>query len=82
MTGLDLGSSSLWSEAILEAGITNGSFTQARLDDMAVRNVIGYFHVGLDNGLQPVEMGTTEYRDVRGNHSDIIRSTGAESLGM
>ncbi|KAF7871937.1 uncharacterized protein EAF02_009042 [Botrytis sinoallii] len=38
--GLDYGSSSLWSEEILEAGIANGSFTQERLDDMAVCNVI------------------------------------------
>jgi beta-glucosidase len=78
--GLDMGSSSLWSDEILEAGIANGSFTQARLDDMAVRNVIGYYYAGLDNGLQPSEMGTTEYRDVRGNHSEIIRQVGAESM--
>jgi beta-glucosidase len=49
---------------------------------MAVRNVIGYYYVGLDSGEQLSEMGTTEYRDVRGSHSDIIRQTGAESLGM
>jgi beta-glucosidase len=79
--GLDYGSSSLWSEEILEAGISNGSFTQARLDDMAVRNVIGYYYAGLDNGLQPSAMGTTEYRDVRGDHADIIRQVGGEALG-
>ncbi|KAI0129136.1 glycoside hydrolase superfamily [Xylariales sp. AK1849] len=78
--GLDKGSSSLWTDTILEAGIANGSFTQERLDDMAIRNVIGYYFVGLDNGEQPAVMGTTEYRDVRGNHSEIIRRVGAESL--
>lgn len=38
--GEDYGSSQLWSSDIITAGINNGSFTQARLDDMAVRNVI------------------------------------------
>jgi beta-glucosidase len=52
-SGLDYGSSSYWSTEILNAGIANGSFSQARLDDMAIRNVIGYFYAGLENGKQP-----------------------------
>jgi beta-glucosidase len=79
--GLDYGSSSYWTEDILEAGIENGTFTQDRLDDMAIRNVIGYYYVGLDNGEQPSEMSTTEYRDVRGDHANLIRQVGAESMG-
>lgn len=51
--GLDQGSSQLWNNATLGAAIANGTFSQARLDDMAVRNVIGYFYAGLDNGTQP-----------------------------
>jgi hypothetical protein len=43
--GLDFGSSSIWSNATLTFGLNNGSFTQARLDDMAVRDVIGYYIV-------------------------------------
>ncbi|EKG13903.1 Glycoside hydrolase family 3 [Macrophomina phaseolina MS6] len=78
--GLDYGSSSYWTSDILEAGIANGSFTQARLDDMAVRNLIGYFYVGLDDGKQPEVASTTEYRDVRANHSALIREIGAASL--
>ncbi|KAK7544833.1 putative beta-glucosidase D [Phyllosticta citribraziliensis] len=78
--GLDYGSSSLWTSTILEAGISNGSFTQARLDDMAIRNVIGYYYVGLDNGKQPSEAGSTDYRDVRSNHSALIREVSAASL--
>lgn len=79
--GLDLASSSqLWTADTMEAGIANGSFTQARLDDMAVRNVIGYYYVGLDNGEQPSVAATTDYRDVRGNHSEIIRQVGDEAL--
>ncbi|CAI7571796.1 unnamed protein product [Penicillium bialowiezense] len=78
--GLEFGSSSLWSESIITAGIRNGSLTQARLDDMAIRNVIGYFYVGLDEGKQPSVANFTEYRDVRGNHSTLIRQIAAESL--
>ncbi|ETS72904.1 hypothetical protein PFICI_15296 [Pestalotiopsis fici W106-1] len=48
--GLDNGSGQLWSEQIMLAGIPNGSLSQARLDDMAVRNVIGYYAMNLDNG--------------------------------
>jgi beta-glucosidase len=78
--GLDFGSSSIWTNATLQAGINNGSFTQARLDDMAVRNVIGYFFVGLDNGTQPEYVGSDTYVDVRANHSTIVRTNGAASL--
>ncbi|KAF4880126.1 putative beta-glucosidase D [Colletotrichum siamense] len=79
--GLDYGSSNYWTEDILNAGINNGSFTQDRLDDMAIRNVIGYYSVGLDNGEQPETVSSsTEYRDVRGNHSKLIRQVAGESI--
>ncbi|KAF8848804.1 glycoside hydrolase family 3 protein [Acephala macrosclerotiorum] len=78
--GLDYGSSTYWTNATLQAGIDNGTFTQARLDDMAVRNVIGYFKVGLDNGTQPEYVGSDAYVDVRGNHSTIVRTNVAASL--
>lgn len=78
--GLDYGSSSYWTSDILEAGIANGSFTQDRLDDMAVRNIIGYYYVGLDDGKQPEVASTTEYRDVRAEHAALIREIGAASL--
>lgn len=78
--GLDLGSSAFWSEEIITAGIRNGSLTQARLDDMAIRNVIGYFHVGLDDGKQPSVADFTEYRDVRCNHSALIRQVASDSM--
>lgn len=78
--GLDYGSSSIWSNTTLLAGISNGTFTQARLDDMAIRNVIGYFYVNLNNGTQPAHVSTDADVDVRGNHSQIVRSNGAASL--
>ncbi len=75
--GLDYGSQSPWSDAIMEAGVANGSLAQERLDDMAIRNVIAYYYVGLDNGSQPSQASATEFRDVRGNHSALIRTVGA-----
>lgn len=78
--GLDYGSSSIWSNTTLLAGISNGTLTQARLDDMAVRNVIGYYYVHGDNGTQPEYVSSSAYVDVRGNHSTIVRENGAASL--
>lgn len=81
--GLDLSTAAgnLWTDDILGAGISNGSFSQARLDDMAVRNVIGYHYVGLDDGKQPALVSsTTEFRDVRRDHASLIRRVGGESL--
>ncbi|KAK5129063.1 hypothetical protein LTR85_000396 [Meristemomyces frigidus] len=80
--GLDYGSSTYWTTEILEAGIANGSFTQARLDDMAIRNVIGYYFAGLDSGKEPSEASTTEYRNVRADHAMLIRKVGADSLSL
>jgi beta-glucosidase len=78
--GLDLGSAAYWSEPVIAAGLANGKITQNRLDDMAIRNVIGYYYVGLDNGEQPEPASTTEYRDVRGNHSLITRQVAQEAI--
>ncbi|TVY82596.1 putative beta-glucosidase D [Lachnellula suecica] len=78
--GLDFGSSSIWSNTTLLEGINNGSLSQARLDDMAMRNVIGYYKVNLDNGTQPAFVDSSAHVDVRGNHSAIVRENGAASL--
>jgi len=78
--GLDFGSSTYWTTEILEAGIANGSFSEARLEDMAVRNVLGYYYAGLDDGKQPEVAATTEFRDVRADHAKLIRKVGADSL--
>jgi beta-glucosidase len=42
--GMDYGSSSNWSENTLGVGLTNGSFTTARLDDIVIRNMMEDFH--------------------------------------
>lgn len=79
--GLDyVTSSQYWTDAVMQAGLASGNLTQARLDDMAVRSVIGQYYVGLVDGAQPSVAGATEYRDVRGNHSALIRQIGGEAL--
>ncbi|TVY17599.1 putative beta-glucosidase D [Lachnellula arida] len=79
--GEDYGSSQLWTDTLV-AGLANGSFTQERLDDMAIRNVIPYYYANLDNGLQPNISYSTDYVDVRANHSSIIRQVGSASLSL
>jgi beta-glucosidase len=78
--GLDFGPSTYWTTNILEAGIANGSFSEARLDDMTVGNVLGYFYAGLDHSKQSEVADTTEYRDVRADRAKLIRKIGADSL--
>ncbi|KAI9644916.1 hypothetical protein NHQ30_006950 [Ciborinia camelliae] len=78
--GLDYGSSSIWNNATITAGLSNGTLSQARFDDMAIRNVIGYFNANLDNGKQPSYVSSSTYRDVRAKHSAIVRQNGAGSL--
>lgn len=80
--GLDYGSSSTWSADTMEAGMKNGSLTTARLDDMVMRNVIGYYKAGLNNGSQPAQASTSDYVDNRGNHKDIVREVGAASMAL
>ncbi|KAI1853064.1 hypothetical protein JX265_012820 [Neoarthrinium moseri] len=78
--GLDKGQTGLWNEATILKGISSGELSQARLDDMAIRNIIGYFHVGLDNGAQPKTGSSLSNRNVRGNHAAIIRQVGQEAM--
>lgn len=77
--GMDLSSNSYWSNDTLGAGLTNGSFTSERLDDMAIRNLMGYYHLGQDRGY-PSLADKTERRDVRGNHSALARKYASESI--
>lgn len=63
-------------------GMKNGSLTTARLDDMVMRNVIGYYKAGLNNGSQPAQASTSDYVDNRGNHKDIVREVGAASMAL
>lgn len=78
--GLDLGSGGYWSELVMLEAIKAGTLSQDRLDDMAIRNIIGYYFVNLDNGKQPARGSSTENRNLRGNHSTIIRQVGREAI--
>ncbi|KAK6208423.1 ssDNA-binding protein, mitochondrial [Pestalotiopsis sp. IQ-011] len=77
--GMDLGSSSTWSESTITAALNNGSLAEDRLDDMVIRNVMGYFYLGQDEGY-PSYASPTDHVDNRGNHSTLARSYAAESL--
>ncbi|KAG9728295.1 putative beta-glucosidase D, partial [Aureobasidium melanogenum] len=78
--GLDYGSSSTWSTSTVEAFLNNGSLTEARLDDMVIRNVIGYYKANMDNGEQSSKAGYDDYVDTMSNHAEIIRENGAKSI--
>ncbi|KAF7531021.1 hypothetical protein G7054_g9262 [Neopestalotiopsis clavispora] len=77
--GMDLGSSSTWSESTITAALSNGSLTEARLDDMVIRNVMGYYYLGQDEGY-PSYAKPTAHIDNRGNHSAYARAYAADSL--
>ncbi|KAL5338020.1 hypothetical protein BJX70DRAFT_388888 [Aspergillus crustosus] len=70
----------IWSTETMEALLSNGTISQARLDDMAIRNVIAYYHVNLGNGMQPASQDTDAYVVVGANHSKIVRENEAKSL--
>lgn len=78
--GLDYGSSSYWSNSTLVAGIANGTFTEARLDDMAIRILMGYFRQNQEN--YPTHAGYTDHVDVRKNHGALSRTYAADSIAL
>ncbi|KAL1305765.1 hypothetical protein AAFC00_007343 [Neodothiora populina] len=78
--GLDYGSSSTWSTDILDLMLSNGSLTNNRLDDMVIRNIIAWYYTGLSDGDQPETAESGEYRNVRANHTALIRENGAKSI--
>lgn len=77
--GLDYGSESFWSNTTLLAGIANGTFTGVRLNDMVIRNVMGYFVQNQDVSY-PSHAGYTDRVDVRKNHGELARKYAADSI--
>ncbi|KAF4634502.1 hypothetical protein G7Y89_g3600 [Cudoniella acicularis] len=53
----------------------------ARLDDMVIRNMMGYFHYNQDEDY-PALAGVTDYVDVRSNHSKLARTYAANSIAL
>jgi beta-glucosidase len=47
---------------------------------MAIHNVVDYYKVNLDNGLQLLDQGADAYVDVWSNNSAIVRANAAASL--
>jgi beta-glucosidase len=77
--GLDYGSSSMWSNDTLIAGMANGTFTENRLNDMVIRNVIGYFRHNQEANY-PSHAGYTDNVDVRGKHGALAKKYATESM--
>jgi len=72
-----------WTQVTLSEGIANGSLTEARLNDMAIRSVLPYYFVGLDTAdLPEASSNYNAYRNVRGNHSTLIRQVGDEAIAL
>ncbi|RAH77189.1 putative beta-glucosidase D [Aspergillus japonicus CBS 114.51] len=80
LNGEDYGSNSIWTTSLMKAILANGTLSEERLDDMAIRNTIGYYFSHLDNGQQPAQQSEGAFVDVRGNHSKLIRQHGAQSI--
>lgn len=80
--GLDYGSSTYWSNSSIVAGLRNGSFTEARLDDMVIRNVIGWYKHGQDLASFPDLASAGDYVDTRKNHGELAREFAAASIAL
>ncbi|KAL3263347.1 hypothetical protein ABHI18_001884 [Aspergillus niger] len=80
--GEDYGSSTYWSTSTIQKLLSNGTLSEARFNDMAIRNLMAYYYVHLDNGLQPTTRPTDTYVEVRVNHSKLIRENGAKSMAL
>ncbi|KAG8952575.1 hypothetical protein FRC03_012069 [Tulasnella sp. 419] len=68
----------------LVEAVANGEVPQARLDDMAVRILSGWYYQGQDSGYPAVNFNSwnvtlSQGVDVQGNHKEIIRKVGAAS---
>lgn len=84
--GMDLSSSQYWSNDTLLAALANGTFTAARLRDMAVRNLMAYYRHGQDGEgdgtAWPAHVGYEAHVDVRGNHSVLARQLAGDSIAL
>jgi beta-glucosidase len=77
--GMDFSFGRTWSNSSLGASLSNGTLLSARLDDMVIRNLMGYFYLNQDAGF-PEHVGVTDPVDVKGNHASLARSYAAESM--
>lgn len=78
--GLDWASDQMWTPEIIEDLINSGDVTESRLDDMAIRNIVGWYHSGLNNGSFPTKARDDEYRPIPKSHRELNRENGAKSI--
>ncbi|GLA04723.1 hypothetical protein AnigIFM60653_004782 [Aspergillus niger] len=80
--GLDFGAASFWNNQTLLPALANGSLSQARLDDMAVRNLMPYFQLNLNNRTTVPVPPATALVDVRANHRALVRKAGSAAITL
>ncbi|KAH8658253.1 glycoside hydrolase superfamily [Xylariales sp. PMI_506] len=78
--GLDWASNQLWNASNVEDLVTSGQVSEDRIDDMVIRNIIGWYHVNENNGSFPTEAASGEYRPIPKDHKALIRENGGKSL--
>lgn len=60
----------------------NGNLSEARFNIIAIWNLIAYYYIHLDNGLQLTTRPTDTYMDVHANYSKLIHGNGAKSMTL
>lgn len=78
--GLDWASDQLWNITNLQELETSGQVSQERIDDMVIRNIIGWYYVNQNNGSFPTKAAAGEYRAIPKTHKKLIRENGAKSM--
>ena len=78
--GLDWASDQLWTPENFVELVTSGQVSEERVDDMVIRNVIGWYRIGADDGKFPELAEQGDYRPIPKNHRKLIRENGAKSI--
>lgn len=78
--GLDWASDQLWTPEIIEDLVSSGNVSEARINDMAIRNIVGWYHSNLNNGFFPTKAEDDEYRPIPKTHRELNRENGGKSI--
>lgn len=78
--GLDWASDQMWTAEIVQNLVENGTVSEERIDDMAIRNMMGYFHSEIDKASFPERAEDDERRPIPKEHRQLIRENGSKSL--
>ncbi|KAH9898820.1 glycoside hydrolase superfamily [Xylariomycetidae sp. FL2044] len=77
--GLDWASDQLWTPGNITELVATGQVSEARIDDMVVRNVMGWYLISADQEF-PEKASDGEYRPIPRDHRRLIRANGAKSM--